>query len=173
MSRAFVDEDAGRDETQGLHEIPLPLAPGARNYMTPEGAAALLRELAFLSEIERPKAAAALASSGQAAESDALRRISELDRRISYLLRMKALLEIVDPPASKERVVFGLAVRVADESGEEAEYRIVGAYESDPERGLVSWASPIARALLGKRAGDIAVVKLPRCEKKLRLLEIK
>lgn len=183
MSRAFVDEDAERDETEGMHEIPLPLAPGARNYMTPEGAAGLLDELRRLADSERPKASAALAAATQAsailaaaepaAQSDALRALSELDRRISYLTRMKALLEVVEPPASRERMAFGLAARVLAEDGSATEYRIVGVDESDPERGLVSWASPVARALLGKRVGETAVVKLPQGEKRLRILEIR
>ncbi len=186
MSRAFVDEDSGGDETEDLHEIPLPLSPGARNYMTPEGAESLIRELADLCDTRRPKAAAALAaaegrSAGAADDSargpspdrsEALRSLMELDRRISYLLRMKSLLEVVEPPSRRDRIVFGLAARVRDGAGVEAEYRIVGVDESDPESGRVSWASPIARALLGKRVGETAVVKLPQGEKRLEILGI-
>lgn len=191
MSRAFVDEDAGADETDDMHEIPLPLPPGARNYMTPEGAVLLADELRKLAEEERPRAAKALAAAEPAAKSEFLRRISAIDRRISYLTRMKAALSVVEPPASAERVVFGLVVRVREEgapkeggaagagvpagvpAGGYAEYRIVGADESDPERGYVSWASPVAKALIGKRAGEIAVVRLPVGEQRLRVLEIR
>ncbi len=181
MSRAFVDEDAGADETDGMHEIPLPIPTGARNYMTPEGAIRMADELRGLAEEERPRAAGALAAAEPAAKAEYLRRISTIDRRISYLSRMKAALSVVEPPASAERVVFGLVVKVLEEGGaglaggggQTAEYRIVGADESDPARGYVSWASPIAKALIGKRAGEVAVVKLPVGERRLSVLEIR
>ncbi|MCE1196552.1 GreA/GreB family elongation factor [bacterium] len=172
MSRAFVDEDAGADETGGMHEIPLPLPPGARNYMTPEGALLMADELRRLAEEERPRAAGALAAAEPAAKAEFIRRISTIDRRVSYLTRMKAALSVVEPPASLERVVFGLVVRVSEERGEVVDYRIVGADESDPERGYVSWASPVAKALIGKRVGEIAVVRLPVGERRLRVLGI-
>lgn len=173
MSRAFVDEDAGSDETEGMHDIPLPLAPGARNYMTPGGAERMLDELRLLSDVERPKAAAALSAAEPAVKAEFLRKLSELDRRISYLSRMKSLLEVVEAPPGGDRVVFGLTARVREPDGTERDYRIVGADESDPERGLISWASPVARALLGKRVGEAAVVKLPQGEKRLTILEIR
>ncbi len=176
MSRAFVDEDLGQDETEGMHDIPLPLPPGARNYMTPEGAARLAEELRSLDDVERPRAAAALAAAqatGSASAPDCLRHLSELDRRISYLSRMRSALEVVAPPASLDRVVFGLVARVREDDGTEVDYRIVGADESDPEAGLLSWASPVARALVGKRAGETGVVHLPQGEKSLLVLEIR
>ena len=184
MSRAFVDEDAGADETDGMHEIPLPITPGARNYMTPEGALLMAEELRRLAEEERPRAAGALAAAEQAAKAEFLRRISTIDRRITYLTRMKAALSVVEPPASAERVVFGLVVSVGEERdrvreqgelerGSTIDYRIVGADESDPERGYVSWASPIAKALIGKRVGEAATVRLPVGEQRLRVLGIR
>lgn len=171
MSRAFVDEDAGSDEAEGMHDIPLPLPSGSKNYMTAEGAATLSDELRSLSEVERPKAAAALAASAD--DATAIRRIAELDRRISYLGRMKAALEVVDEAASTERVVFGLVILVEEEDGEKREYRIVGADESDPDRGLLCWASPVARALIGKGLGEVARARLPKGEKKMRILGIR
>lgn len=187
MSRAFVDEDAGSDETDGMHEIPLPLPAGARNYMTPEGAMRMADELRKLVEEERPKAASALSAADPAAKAEFLRRISIIDRQITYLSRMKAVLSVVELPASAERVVFGLVVKVREEVGaarhsgvgvkhgmepEAATYRIVGADESDPDRGYVSWASPIAKALIGKRVGEVATVRLPAGERRLSVLDI-
>lgn len=173
MSRAFVDEDSGSDEADDMHEVPLPLPPGARNYMTAEGALALADELRGLVETERPKAEAALASSGPAESAAHIRRLSEIDRRISYLARMKSALEVVDPPTSLDRVVFGLVVRVLEEDGEgERSYRIVGVDESEPAKGLLSWASPVARALVGKRVGDLVVARLPKSGWRMRILGI-
>ena len=172
MSRAFVDEDSGSDEADDLAEIPLPLPAGAKNYMTSEGAARLAAELRELAEDELPRAQAALAVAEPGDQAPAIRRISEIERRLSYLRRMEALLEVVQEPASVERVVFGLEVEV-DEDGAKRVYRIVGANESEPEAGLLSWASPVARALVGKRVGDIAVALLPRGERRMKVLEIR
>jgi transcription elongation factor GreB len=172
MSRAFVDEDSGSDEADDLAEIPLPLPAGAKNYMTPEGAARLSAELREFAERELPRAQAALAASEAGDQAAAIRRVSELERRLSYLRRMEALLEAVPDPASTDRVVFGLEVAVAEEGGERA-YRIVGADESDPEAGLLSWASPVARALIGKRVGETAVAVLPKGERRMRVLAIR
>jgi transcription elongation factor GreB len=172
LSRAFVDEDAGSDESEGMLEIPIPLPAGAKNYMTSEGAARMVAELRALNDIDRPRAAAALAAALPADESESLRRLSEIDRRVSYLGRMKSALVVVDEPATAERVVFGLVARVQEEGGPEREYRIVGADESDPENGLLSWASPVARALVGKKVGDLAVATLPRGECRMRVLGI-
>jgi len=173
MSRAFVDEDSGSDEADDLHEVPLPLPQGAKNYMTSEGALALADELRSLTEVERPKAEALLAAAPPADSAEHIRRISHIDRRISYLAHMKSALEVVGPPESLDRVVFGLSVRVRDEaSGEEKIYRIVGVDESDPDQGLLSWASPVARSLVGKRVGELAMARLPRGECRMRILGI-
>lgn len=173
MSRAFVSEDSGSDEAEGMYEIPLPLPAGAKNYMTPEGADRMAAELRGLTETERPRAAAALAAAAAGDGAGAIRRLSEIERRISYLARMSSALEVASPPASLDRMVFGLVARVREEGGAEREYRIVGVDESDPDRGLLSWASPVARALVGKRCGDTAIARLPGGVMKLKILGIR
>jgi len=172
MSRAFVDEDSGSDEADDLADIPLPLPAGAKNYMTPEGAVRLSAELRRLVEGELPRAKAALAAAEPGDQSAAIREVSEIERRLAYLRRMESLLEVVQEPNSTERVVFGLEVQI-EEGGAERTYRIVGADESDPDRGLLSWASPVARSLVGKRVGDLAVAALPRGERRMRIVEIR
>lgn len=172
MSRAFVSEDSGSDEADDLADIPLPLPPGSKNYMTSEGAARLSTELRELAERALPRARAALAASSRDDPAAAIRKVSEIERRLTYLGRMEALLEVVQEPASRDRVVFGLSVRVEEGNGAERVYRIVGADESDPERGLLSWASPVARSLIGKRVGDLAIAALPGGERRMRVLEI-
>lgn len=171
MSRAFVDEDAGSDETDDMHEIPLPLPLGVRNYTTPAGARKLADELRSLVDEQRPKAAAILAAAEDKAE--ALRALSQIDRRIAYLSRMKASMEVVEPPASLERIVFGLVAQVRGSDGCESSYRIVGVDESNPERGWISWASPVAKALIGRAVGEQVVVKLPMGESRLKIIGIK
>lgn len=169
MSRAFVDEDSGDDEE--LPELPLPLPPGAKNYSTPEGAARLHDELRLLVEKERPRALAGVGGASGDEGATARRKLAELDRRIAYLGRMASLLEVVEPPENPGRVSFGLRVRVLEE-GEPRTWRIVGVEESDPERGLLSWASPVARALMGRRVGETVTVRLPRGELKVGIVGI-
>ncbi len=159
-----------------MFDIPLPLPPGAKNYMTGEGAAGLAAELRLLSETERPRAAAALAAAKATDPAEAIRHLSEIERRIAYLSRMRSNLEVVALPATAERVVFGLVVRVVEDragGGKEEEYRIVGVDESDPDRGLLSWASPVARALIGHRVGDSVVAALPKGERRMTIAEIR
>jgi transcription elongation factor GreB len=148
MSRAFVDEDASASNEAEAPEIKIPIPPGSRNYLTPEGAEALSAELHALTADERPRLLSALAGGGQAPDRDETgalrRRLGELDRRIAYLYAMSSLAEVQRPPPPelRDRVKFGAAVRVRGEGGSEEEYRIVGVDEADPERGLIGWPSP-------------------------------
>jgi transcription elongation factor GreB len=181
MSRAFVDEDAEREEE--LPDLPIPLPAGAKNYMTGEGAAGQAAELRSLADEIRPHMAARLAaaeaepsaaSPGSPDSPEALRRsLAETDRRIRYLVRMASLVEVVEPPREPERASFGLWIDVEEEGGETRSYRIVGVDESDPERGLVSWPSPIARSLIGKRPGETALARLPGGEKRMRIVAVR
>ena len=154
MSRAFVDESASESRENDAPELKIPLPAGAKNYMTPEGAERLRAEIEDLLALEQP-------------------RLGEVDRRIEYLSRMRAIMEVVPPPAREpDRVVFGTTVTVREAGGTEKKYRIVGIDESDPARGWVSWISPLARALVGKRPGEQARVKLPAGEELLTVVAI-
>ncbi len=181
MSRAFVDESASQYNEEEPPELKVPLPAGARNYVTPEGARRMREELDGLAGVERPRILAEVArasSEGGAADKAALaalrRRLREVERRVEYLSRMAALSEVIDPSSqSPDRVAFGATVTVAEAGGGESVYRIVGVDESDPARGLVSWISPLARALVSRRAGDLVTVKLPAGEKRLRVVKIR
>jgi transcription elongation factor GreB len=154
MSRAFVDESASESRENDAPELKIPLPAGAKNYVTPEGASRLRSELEGLLAIAPP-------------------RLQEVDRRIEYLTRMRSLMEVVAPVgADPQRVVFGTFVTVREGGGARRVYRIVGVDESDPVRGWVSWISPLARALVGKRKGEEALVKLPAGEEPLTILAI-
>ena len=109
MSRAFVDEDAAPGRDEGVAPLMIPLPPGARNYMTPAGAARQAAELKEMQVVRRPDLAAKAAA--EPAPGPARRTLGECDRRIAYLSRMQTLLEIVDPAARQpDRVRFGAAV---------------------------------------------------------------
>jgi transcription elongation factor GreB len=181
MSRAFVDEDASASNEAEAPELKIPIPPGSRNYLTPEGAESLSRELHRLTGEERPRLLAELASSsaprGQS-DPDAIGRLrrllGETDRRIAYLYAMSSLAEVQTPPPpeARDRVKFGAWVRVSEGEGRDAVYRIVGVDEADPERGLIGWSSPVARALMGRRAGERILVKLPTGQRSLTLVSV-
>ena len=180
MSRAFVAESDSQFQDEEVPEIKIPLPPGAANYMTPAGAERLRAELAALRGEERPRVAGAvtrLSASGAATDRDQLavqrRRLREIDRRIEYLSRMLARIEVVDPAAQQgERVLFGARVTVQAEDGGRRVYRIVGVDEARPEAGEVSWIAPLARTLLGRRRGDTVLLRLPEGKQKLRILAV-
>jgi transcription elongation factor GreB len=154
VSRAFVDESASESRENDSPELKIPLPPGAKNYVTPQGARRLRAELEGLQALAAP-------------------RLREVDRRIEYLSRMTAVMEVVAPSAGDpDRVVFGTTVTVREAGGSEKTYRIVGVDEADPARGWVSWISPLARALVGKRKGEVALVKLPEGEERVTVTAI-
>lgn len=143
--------------------LPPPPAAPAPNYMTPEGYARLKRELLHLLDVERPelvKVVSWAASNGDRSENgDYLygkKRLREIDRRIHYLNKRLDKPEVVDPATRGEtdQIFFGATVDYIDGCGAEHTVTIVGVDEVDTARGHVSWISPIARALLKRRAGD-------------------
>ncbi|HEX7669519.1 MAG TPA: GreA/GreB family elongation factor, partial [Polyangiaceae bacterium] len=93
-------------------------------------------------------------------------RIAELEARI-------ATAHVVDPAKQPhDEVRFGAKTVVRSASGEERSYQIVGVDEADATAGRVAFVAPIARALLGRRVGDVAVVRSPRADEELELLSI-
>jgi len=157
MSKAFVRQDADSDDDI---EAAAPRSPAGKNYITPAGFARLKSELKHLAEVERPavvKTVAWAASLGDRSENaDYLygkKRLREIDRRVRFLI--KRLEQVRVKGAGGERTV-----------------RIVGTDEVDPQRGDVSWISPIARALLKARQGDSVVLRTPVGEEKLEILEV-
>jgi len=178
MSRAFVDEASADSRDEDAPEYKIPLPPGARNYVTPEGAERLQAELRSLDSGERPALAAdILRLSRDPTNSDALatarRRLARIDRRIEYLSRMAGLAEVVNRPASGyDRVRFGARVTLRDGKGILSTFRIVGVDESDPDSGLVGWTAPLARALMGKAPGDTALILLPEGDKTVTVVAV-
>jgi transcription elongation factor GreB len=147
-------------------------SPPSSKLITPEGMQALRAELDHLWRVERPKVtqavseAAALGDRSENAEYIyGKKRLREIDRRVRYLQKRIPDLKVVDrPPDDPARVYFGAWVRLEDEDGNEAEYRIVGPDEFDPHQGWISIDSPLARALLKKTVDDEVRVTLPKGE---------
>ncbi len=178
MNKAFVRENE-EDEDDGPEAAPLPA--GTRNYMTVRGHRRLLDELAHLVKVERPelvKVVAWAASNGDRSENGdyiyGKKRLREIDRRIRYLTKRIESAVVVDPrdQHNVDQVFFGATVTV-DDGETEATYQIVGVDEADPGRGLISWISPLARALMKAREGDVVRFQSPSGWRELEVLEIR
>lgn len=144
--------------------------PKASPHITPEGAQKLRSELDQLWRVERPRVTqevADAAAQGDRSENAEYiygkRRLREIDRRVRFLSKRLDEVKIVsEPPTDPKRAFFGAYVTVEDDDGAEKTYRIVGADESDMDKGFISLDSPVARALLGKREGDEVTIKVPK-----------
>ena len=179
MSKAFTKEtDQEEDE-----ELDAPALPGGvRNYMTRTGFVRLKAELDQLLRVDRPEVVAVVswaASNGDRSENGdyiyGKRRLREIDRRIRFLIRRLETATVVDPAeqANVDQVFFGATVRISDETGEEAEYQIVGVDEANASEGRISWISPMAAALLKAHGGDTVKVPTPAGPRELDVLEIR
>ncbi len=164
MSKAFTSEET--PETELLGRSPPRLAPGEVRYVTPEGMASLRAALGRI-EAERAAAATELAEPARAA------RLAQLDQRAAFLGGTLAALTVLGPEAIPAgQVGFGSWVVVEDEEGARSTWRIVGPDEADAKRGLVSADAPLARALLGKAAGEAALVRRPKGEVELTIVGV-
>lgn len=152
-----------------------------RHYMTPGGHRRLRDELEHLVKTERPQIVEIVswaASNGDRSENgDYLygkKRLREIDRRIRFLMKRLEHAQVVDPSHQQhsEQVFFGATVVVCDEQGYEATYSIVGIDEADPAKGWISWVSPLARALIKLREGDVARFISPQGERELEIVDV-
>jgi transcription elongation factor GreB len=152
-----------------------------KNYITPQGAEKLKVELKKLLYQDRPELVKVIqwaASNGDRSENGdyiyGKRRLREIDRRIRFLTQRLEAAEIVDPLKQRtDRVLFGATITVLDEEDQKRQYRIVGQDEIDPKQGWVSWVSPIAKALLNSKVGDVVSFRSPGGDEELEVLEIR
>jgi transcription elongation factor GreB len=181
MNKAFTREsDADDDGEDGLALPELPA--GGKNYMTPQGYAALRAELLQLIDEERPKVVDVVhwaASNGDRSENGdyiyGKKRLREIDRRIRFLTGRLEAAEVVDPTVhhGHDQVFFGATVTYAEESGQERTVTIMGIDEADSARGQVSWISPVARALLKARQGDVVKLVTPVGTQEIEVLTVR
>ena len=164
MSKAFTREDDAMAEEPTFSRVAL--AAGVPNYMTADGAERCRVELATLaarrSELE---------DDGGETSREELRRTNA---KINLLSQRLAEAVVVPPPdGGSDEVRFGMFVTIRDADGSEDEYRLVGVDEVDLEAGWISWLSPLAKALMGKKVGDVARFEAPVGEKAFTLLRIR
>jgi transcription elongation factor GreB len=168
------DADEEEDEQPGI-------PAGAKNYIRPQGLAALQEEMRALLRVERPKVVEVVswaAGNGDRSENgDYLygkKRLREIDRRIRFLTKRIESAEVVDPKRQtrRDQVFFGATVSFVYDDGTENTVTIVGIDEADLERGLVSWISPIARAVMKSFEGDIVDLRTPGGKERIEITAI-
>jgi len=153
-----------------------------RDYITIEGHKRISEELDRLLWVERPRVVKGVADA--AAEGDrsenaeyiyGKKKLREIDKRIEFLTKRINVLSVVTdlPPEGTEKIFFGAYVELEDHYGKVIVYRIVGADESDAERGFISIESPVARALMGKKVGDEVTVRRPKGEVTFQILSVR
>jgi transcription elongation factor GreB len=177
MSKAFTRESETEDDEVGLP----PLPAGGKNYITPKGYAALRAELFDLIDNERPKVVDIVhwaASNGDRSENGdyiyGKKRLREIDRRIRFLTKRLEIAEVTDPSVhlGKDQVFFGATVTYVEEAGDERTVTILGIDEADSLKGEVTWISPIARALIKAREGDVVKLVTPLGVQEVEVLRV-
>ena len=160
MSRAFV-KDSDDDLVAG--ELPERPVSDHANYVTPHGLEQLrarARELAELKAVS-------------ADDSEAKRKLREVERDQRYFIAQLERAELVDPAGHPPgEVRFGATVKVEDDAGMEQVFSIVGDDEADVAAGKISWGSPLARALLGAKVGDTVKWQRPAGATEVRIIAI-
>lgn len=149
MSKAFTSEETPEEGPRT--RAPPRLAPGEVRWVTPEGQAGLRRALEAARAEPTPDAAA----------------------RAALLEATLAVLTVRGPEGAPEgEVAFARWVTVEDEDGRRSTWRLVGPDEADARRGLLSAHAPLARALLGRRAGDEVEVERPGGPRRLLVVAV-
>jgi transcription elongation factor GreB len=160
-----------------------PAASDEKNYITPEGHAAIEAEYIELLKVERPalvKVVSWAAGNGDRSENGdyiyGKRRLRQIDSRLRFLMQRMDLAVIVDPAQQigLEKIFFGAWVTLFNLSDDsEHTYRIVGRDELDPTKGYISWVSPLAKAILGKTMGDTVRVTTPRGDEEYEIIDVR
>ena len=149
--------------------------------LTLRGIEKLRDELKRLKSVERPaivKAIAEARAHGDISENAEFHAAKEqqgfIEGRIAAIEQKLATAQVVDVTKVNAggKVVFGATVRIADEAGKHAQYQIVGEDEADSKSGMISINSPIARALIGKKEGDVVEVAAPGGTRELEILGV-
>jgi transcription elongation factor GreB len=150
------------------------------NYLTPEGAKKLAAELNQLASVERPRVVqevADAAAQGDRSENAEYtygkKKLREIDRRIRFLTkRLDGAVVVKQEEGAHVEVRFGARVQVVDENEKRSAYLIVGPDEANPSEGRISFQSPLGRALMKRKVGDIVTVTRPLGDLDLEVVAI-
>jgi transcription elongation factor GreB len=152
-----------------------------KDYISRQGHARLMAERVRLHSVDRPKIVdevAAAAAQGDRSENAEYiygkKKLREIDRRMRWIdKRLEVLTPVdADAPRASTRCYFGARVTVEDEDGQVRQLRVLGADETDADQGIISYRSPMGRALLGKSTGDSFVVKSPSGDREYTLTDV-
>jgi transcription elongation factor GreB len=166
VSKAFTresDENDGEEIPSGRFQLP----PGAKNYITREGADRLRQNLNELLEKKRIGA-----NGGNNADPETKaeqRRIESAIRKVQSILDSVI---VAESPADSGKVGFGASVRIRYRNGEEETYQIVGTDEAEACQGRISASSPLAQALMNSKVGDTVCFKSPSGDQELTVLAV-
>jgi len=163
MSRGFVKEDDLEHAGTDLPERPVSPHP---NYVTPVGLQQL-EDAANALDKERASLV------GDKENETSKQRLAVIDRDLRYLsVRLKDAILVASANQDKSTVLFGATVKVEDEAGELLVFHLVGEDEADIAQHKVSYVSPIAKALIGRKVGDSVRWKRPAGILELEIIEI-
>ena len=179
MNKAFTRETSSEDEDDESLAPALPT--GTKNYMTPQGYDRMRSELLQLIDVERPKVVEIVhwaASNGDRSENGdyiyGKKRLREIDRRIRFLTKRLELASVSDSSVhhGNDQIFFGATVTYEDLQGQATTVTILGIDEADSLKGQVSWVSPIARALLKSRVGDVVKLQTPKGVQDIEVVQV-
>lgn len=150
------------------------------NYLTPEGAKKLALELNQLASVERPRVVqevADAAAQGDRSENAEYtygkKKLREIDKRIRFLSkRLDGAVVVKQEEGAHLEVRFGARVQVVDENEKRSAYLIVGPDEANPSEGRISFQSPLGKALMKRKVGDVVTVTRPAGEIDLEVVAI-
>jgi transcription elongation factor GreB len=171
----YLEEDLDEQEEKSSHS-----GLKDKNYITPEGLKNLKDEYAKLKYGERPEVCKTVqwaAENGDRSENAdytyGKRRLRQIDKRLGFLGKRIRTAEVIDPKLIKsDEIQFGATVTFLNEDDLEKTYTIVGADEVDVSNKKISWLSPLAQAMMGKKQGDIVTFKSPKGLQEIEILKI-
>jgi len=152
-----------------------------KNYITPAGFRKLQAELKRLRTEERPQVTETVAwaaGNGDRSENGdyiyGKKRLRQIDGRIRFLTKQLEAAELVEPTSiAADDIRFGATVTIEDQDGTVKTYSIVGKDEADLDKGYISWQSPLAKALMKKKIGDLFTFHSPRGEHDIEVLDFR
>lgn len=163
MSRGFVKED---DLEHAGTDLPERLISEHPNYVTPKGLAQLEGEA---NKLDKERAALIALKEDETAKQ----KLAVVDRDLRYLsTRLEHAIIVKPTEQDKNTVLFGATVEVEDEEGNKLQFQLVGEDEADITQQKVSYVSPIAKALIGRKVGDSVTWKRPAGLLELDIIEI-
>jgi transcription elongation GreA/GreB family factor len=139
MSRAFV-----RESDQDAEPLPERVISPHPNLVTHAGLKQIEEQVRELEGARR--------TAREQEDSAALARI---ERDLRYWMQRRVSARVVEPAATPDTVRFGVKVTLESTGGSRREFRVVGEDEAEPSQGRISWVSPLAAALIGKKLGDV------------------